>query len=119
MKGISLILAFLIFLTSLKASSFVAGFAYAMGVAYSFSSCCKKADDSNLKQCSDTPDNQEKKGCCEGNDCDCTCCLHIAYIQQLSDHSISSSYFSEVKFNYSFLYRADYLNSVFHPPAYL
>ena len=117
MKGIAFILALIIFSTSLKASSFVSGVAGAVkgdGVSHS---CCKVSDNSDLKDCSEPEQNQEESGCCEGNECNCACCLHVAFLQQLLHDSNQLSDFSEVKFGYTFLYQADYLKAVFHPPS--
>jgi len=118
-KGLALILALVIFSTSLKASTFAMGLIGAAKGEISNSSCCKKSDDSTIKTCDESEDSQEEKGCCEGDDCKCTCCLHIAFLQQFSYNTFQLNDFSEVKFGYSFLYRADYLTSVFHPPSFL
>ena len=119
MKGIAFILALIIFSTSLKASAFVSAFTGAVKGEVSSYSCCQTSEDSDLKSCDDSKEDQEEKGCCEGESCKCTCCLHIAYLQQFSHGSNQLNDFSEVKFDYSFLYQADYLSSVFHPPALL
>jgi len=118
-KGIALILSLLIFSTSVKASSFVMGLSGAIqGVALSYS-CCQKDDLAEVDFCDDRDQSQEQKdkGCCEGNNCDCTCCLHMAFMINYSTSSNVTTTFSEVKFDYAFLYHADYLNAVFHPPT--
>lgn len=117
MKGIALILALIIFSTSVKASSFVSGVVGAVKGDVVSHSCCKTPDNSDIKDCSDTEQNEEESGCCEGNECNCACCLHVAFLQQYLYDSNHLSDFSEVKFGYSFLYRADYLTAVFHPPT--
>ena len=119
MKGIALILALFIFSTSVQASSFVSGIVGALkGDAFSYS-CCKISDNSDLKECSDTEQEQEESDCCEGNECHCACCLHIAFLQQLLHDSNHLNDFSEVKFGYAFHYHADYLKAVFHPPSHV
>lgn len=116
-KGIAFILALMIFSTSIKASAFVGGMSNAFGGDMTSNSCCKSIDTSDLKECSDSEEEKEDEGCCEGEGCDCTCCLHIAYFQSFSQSNGKLNDFSDVKFGYSFLYQADYLTSVFHPPA--
>jgi len=116
-KGIALLLAILIFSPSLKASAFVGGLIGAVQGNTSTYSCCMVSDDADIKDCSQSEEDQEKEGCCEGDSCHCLCCLHIAYLQQFSQNSTHLNDFSEVNFNYSFLYQADYLTSVFHPPS--
>lgn len=118
MKGIALILAFFIFSTSIKASAFVEGISGAFQGNMISHSCCKTFDDSAVKECSDSDeDNQEENSCCEGNSCKCSCCLHITFLQHFSSNPNQISVFSEVKFGYSFLYHAEYLRSIFHPPT--
>lgn len=120
MKGIALILALIIFSTSLKASAFASGISGTInGDNASSYSCCKKSDDTAAKECSNSEEDEEESGCCEGDDCKCTCCLHIAFLQQFSHNSICLNDFLEVKFGYSFLYQDDYLTSVFHPPSFV
>ncbi len=119
MKGITLILALIIFSTSIKASAFAGGLVGAIQGSNSSFSCCKISEDSDVKECSESDENQEESGCCEGDSCNCTCCLHITYLQHFLPNPTHLSDFSEVKFGYSFLYQADYLASVFHPPAFL
>lgn len=119
-KGIAVILAMIIFSTSVKASAFVAGAAGALGAISTVSTtCCKTTHHADVAECGDSEEEQEDKGCCEGDGCNCACCLHIAFLQQLSPNAIQSTNFSDVKFGYSFLYQASYLKSVFHPPAFL
>lgn len=115
MKGIAFILALIIFSTSVKGSSFTMAI---IGASQGTMSCCKKSDDSSVKHCDESEEeDQEDSGCCEGDNCNCTCCLHIAYLQHFNHNSFGPNDFSEVKFDYSFLYHADYLSSVFHPPS--
>lgn len=116
MKGITLILALLIFSTSLKASAFISGMANALHGEMTTVSCCKSVDSSLDQEC-DLPQEEEESDCCEGNSCDCACCLHIAYISHLGQMAGLGDDFAEVKFGYSFLYQADYLTAVFHPPS--
>ena len=119
-KGIALILSFIIFSTSLKASAFVGGMVGAIGEGMSTSSCCKIDEKViDLTHCDldqEKEDEQERKGCCDEDDCDCACCLHITYVLNGSSYVFGASDFSDVKFDYSFLYQADFLTSVFHPP---
>jgi len=82
-------------------------------------SCCKKSDESTYNQCGESEEQQEESSCCEGDNCNCACCLHIVYMQQFNYKSFVLNDFSAVKFDYSFLYQADYLKAVFHPPAFL
>lgn len=122
MKGIAFILAMIIFSASLKASAFVSGMATALGSETTIESCCKTTDTFEANSCSDTqedPQENNEDGCCEGPECDCTCCLHIAYFQTFSTNNGNLNDFTEVKFGYNFLYQADYLSAVFHPPALL
>ena len=117
MKGIALILALIIFSTSVKASSFISGIAGTIKGDVVSNSCCKISDSSDVKECSDTEQDEEESGCCEGDECNCACCFHVAFLQQLLHDSNQFNNFSEVKFGYSFLYQADYLKAVFHPPS--
>ena len=124
MKGIALILAFVIFSTSVKASSFIGGVIDNIGNGASISTCCKAKSPSNTQLTCEIdqekePQEEEKDVCCKDGDCDCTCCLHIAYMINFGDYSFISNDFSNVKFGYSFIYQADFLTSVFHPPLRL
>lgn len=89
----------------------------AMDVGSTSFSCCKKSEDTTTNECGSSEEDKEESGCCEGGDCSCTCCLHLAFLQQFSQSSSSLNDFSDVKFGYSFLYQDDYLKSIFHPPS--
>ncbi|MDF1694270.1 MAG: hypothetical protein P1U56_00465 [Saprospiraceae bacterium] len=117
MKSIALILSLIIFSTSLKASAFFVGAVGAINGVTSSHSCCSPSLDEETKECESSNEEEQEEGCCKSGNCDCTCCLHIAYLQQFSTQKVSIGDFSDIKFDYSFFYRADYLASVFHPPA--
>lgn len=80
-------------------------------------SCCSSNLDGELKECETADEEKDDEGCCKGDSCNCKCCAHIVYVQHLTHQKMKSLTFKDVQFGYSFLYHADYLTSVFHPPS--
>ena len=68
-------------------------------------SCCSKGKDT------------EEKGCCGGENCNCTCCVHLVYLDfQEEIESFPSIEFHDIIYTYQFTYEFDWNKGMFHPP---
>ncbi len=64
----------------------------------------------------DLENQEDKNGCCQGGDCDCTCCHHqlVNYVFQLQKFEITSSTNSRFYYNNSLITSVKL--GIWHPP---
>lgn len=113
MKVYAYILLLIFSCNTLKAGSAIHWVASASMALFETGTSC----DAEKSCCSNSGSDSEKEGCCSGENCSCTCCVHLVYLDlQQAKKTWANSNFQLVNTTYEFTYEFDWINGCFHPP---
>lgn len=78
-------------------------------------SCCSSKSDVSCDM-DNQSEEQEKDDCCQGDDCQCACCLHLVYFKQFIDGFAQTEFQYTSPHSWKFNYSKEFELNVFHPP---
>ncbi len=108
---LAIILSTMILFSSLKE-----GISQISSTLFSMERCCAAKSNEDQDDTCDLGDQDKTDSCCEGTDCDCSCCIHISlFSTSFAELSFSEGIQKEV-YIYSDTYSYGAPFSIFHPP---
>jgi len=102
--------------TMILFSSIQDGISQISSTIFTMEGCCASKPSKDQEDTCDLGDQDQTDSCCEGADCDCSCCIHISlFSTSFAKLSFSEGVQQEV-YNYSDTYSYGVPFSIFHPP---